>query len=152
MRDCRIHAIFEGTSGVQALDLVHRRLLRGDSFEAFMTVARAAGSDERLSSCLDLLDGAAVHLRGLPPGSDEVGKVAMDFLQLSILAASGWIAVGLLGKPAQSPAAEVLHAAARYWLSDLADRGRLHHARIVGAAPDLAELATVRRNASLAGA
>lgn len=146
-RDCRVHAIFEGTSGIQALDLVRRRVLRSDSFEAFMAAANAGKPDERLSSCLHLLEEAVSYLRGLEPGSEVVGRVAMDFLQLAILAATGWIAAGLLAQPAQSPAAEVLHAAARYWLSDLVDRSQLHHARIVGGAPALAEIDVIRRNA-----
>ena len=149
-RDCRIHAIFEGTSGIQALDLVHRRVLRSDSFEAFVEAARAVKPDERLSPCLDLLEGAVSYLRGLEPGSDVVGKVAMDFLQLAVLGATGWIAAGLLARPAQSPAAEVLHAAAHYWLSDLVDRSRLHHARIIAASPALAGIDAVRSNARLA--
>ncbi|HKR90214.1 MAG TPA: acyl-CoA dehydrogenase family protein [Phenylobacterium sp.] len=152
LRDCRIHAIFEGTTGIQAHDLVLRRLLRGNSYEAFMTAARAVGPDERFSSCLDLLDGAASHLRSLPPGSAVIGRVAVDFLRLAALAATGWIAVGLLAKPAHSPAAEVLHAAANYWLTDLADRSQLHHARIVGSAPELGGIEAVRRNATLSGA
>lgn len=149
LRDSRIHAIFEGTSGIQALDLVHRRVLRTQSFEAFAALARAVENGGGLSDCLDLLEDAVSFLRGLEPKSPVVGRVAMDFLQLAILGATGWIAAGLLARPAASPAAESMHAAARFWLADLAERARLHHARIRSGLPEIAEIDVVRRNSDL---
>ena len=149
LRDSRIHAIFEGTSGIQALDLVHRRVLRTQSFEAFLAQARAVEGGDGLSACLDLLEDAVAFLRGLEPKSPIVGRVAMDFLQLAILGATGWIAAGLLAKPANSPATETIQAAARFWLGDLADRGRLHHARIRSGLPEIAGIEVVRRNSDL---
>ena len=152
LRDCRIHAIFEGTSGIQALDLVHRRVLRTQSFEAFLASARAFDGGEGLTACLDLLEDAVSFLRGLEPKSQVVGRVAMDFLQLAILGATGWIAAGLLAGTATSPAAETIQAAARFWLADLAERGRLHHARIRSGLPEIAGIEAVRRNSDLIGA
>ncbi|HKT74084.1 MAG TPA: acyl-CoA dehydrogenase family protein [Steroidobacteraceae bacterium] len=147
MRDCRIQTIFEGTTGIQALDLVRRRLLRGGSYEAFMAAARQSGPEPRLLSCLDLLDGAASYLRSLVPGSREIEIAAADFLQLATLAATGWVAVGLLAKPADSPAAQIIQAAAGYWLSDLVERSRLHHARVVGGVTEITGIEIVRKYA-----
>jgi len=43
-RDARVFTIFEGTSGIQAIDLLHRRLWRdkGGGLEIFLTFAQRA--------------------------------------------------------------------------------------------------------------
>ena len=66
LRDARVLAVFEGTSGIQALDLVHRRVVRDQSGMAvFLHRARAAHDDPRLGRCLDLLEDAATKIRAM---------------------------------------------------------------------------------------
>jgi alkylation response protein AidB-like acyl-CoA dehydrogenase len=136
LRDGRVFTIYEGASGMQALDLVHRRLWRDEAkgLNAFLRLARdevgraeAALQRQALESALDCLDSAADHLRRWrnTPWDAEAGAFA--FLQLAGLCATGWIALRLvrLGD-------DGLKAAGGYWLSDLAPRASLEHARILG--------------------
>ncbi len=115
---------------MQALDLLHRRLWRdeGKGLAAFLEMARAdiAGQPEAqaLAYVLDLLEEAAEHLHSFKaePRQGEAG--ATPFLYLASLAATGWIALRLTGL--DNPR---LAAAGRWWLSDLAPRAALEHAR-----------------------
>jgi len=120
LRDSRVFAIFEGTSGVQALDLLHRRLRREDGrgLKAFLRLARAdlgAGGHgaAALAAALDVLERAAVELARTPDGDGS----AYALLQLGALAATGWAALRLsrLAHPR-------LRAAGLWWLSDLKPR------------------------------
>jgi hypothetical protein len=58
LRAARVLAVFEGTTGIQALDLVHRRLRLGDGLAAFLHVARSGDNDAGLHVCLDFLENA----------------------------------------------------------------------------------------------
>jgi hypothetical protein len=64
-RDSKIHSIFEGTSGIQAMDLVARKLQNQDGqvFELFLkdvrTVTQRARQDNGLSNLADRTETAA---------------------------------------------------------------------------------------------
>jgi hypothetical protein len=64
-RDSRIHSIFEGTSGIQAMDLVARKLQKQDGqvFELFLKevrkVTQSARQDNRLSNLAEKTETAA---------------------------------------------------------------------------------------------
>jgi alkylation response protein AidB-like acyl-CoA dehydrogenase len=133
LRDARVFTIYEGASGMQALDLVHRRLWRdeGRGLKAFLALARAdvatvgGGPEaETVAWVLDLLEDAGEQLDGwrTEPREAEAGSYA--FLQLAGLAATGWIALRLTGLEDAR-----LKAAGRFWLSDLAPRASLDYAR-----------------------
>jgi alkylation response protein AidB-like acyl-CoA dehydrogenase len=130
LRDARIFTIYEGATGMQGLDLLHRRLWRdeGKGLRAFLDMARAelgaqpeAGA---LAFTLDLLEEAAEHLDSFKDQPREAEAGATPFLSLATLAATGWIALRLttLDNPR-------LAAAGRWWLSDLAARAGLEHCR-----------------------
>ena len=133
LRDARIATIYEGTSGVQALDLVHRRLWQGNGsgLQAFLTVARrdveAAPADVAAPAmtCLDLLEDAAEKLKRMQvrPRDGEAGASA--FLHLAGVAATAWIAARLGSVLDTDPASRRLAMAGRYWLADLPDRAEL---------------------------
>ena len=138
LRDSRVFAIFEGTSGMQALDLLHRRLRReeGRGLKAFLKLARddAAKGAERfgdmaaaleLLAVLDLVERSAVQLAK----DRHADAVAYDLLQLGALAATGWVALRL-SRLEPSGAGERLVAAGRWWLTDLRAKAELHAARI----------------------
>jgi alkylation response protein AidB-like acyl-CoA dehydrogenase len=131
LRDSRVFTLYEGTSGMQALDLVHRRLWRdeGRGLKAFLDLARADLDDSAeaaaLAFVLDCLEDAAEILQGYQgaPREGEAGSYA--FLELAGLAATGWVAVRL----ARLDNAR-LAAAGRFWLSDIEPRANLDHARV----------------------
>ena len=136
LRDSRVLAIFEGTSGMHALDLLHRRLGRdqGRGMRAFLALARAditglggqVGGEATgaLERTLGLFEDAAARLAGRADA--EAG--AYPLLKLAALAATGWTALRLAATDASTPIGARLTAAGRYWLSDLEPRAALEHA------------------------
>ncbi|WP_102128185.1 acyl-CoA dehydrogenase C-terminal domain-containing protein [Deinococcus planocerae] len=98
VRDARISQIYEGTNGVQALDLLGRKVL----MDGGKKLQKLAGTlqqfveenegDEELAPYLDALGKAANQLGSLtmvvgqkalagPEGADEVNAVAVDYLR-----------------------------------------------------------------------
>jgi len=77
LRDSKVFSIYEGTTGIQGLDLLGRRLMRneGSAFKAILgeiqkTIERASQQDRtknlalRLGKALDALVGTTMHLSG----------------------------------------------------------------------------------------
>lgn len=134
VRDARIATIFEGTTGIQALDLLHRRLWRdnGSGMSVFLTVARAdieqcdGAERESCAHTLALLEDAGARLGIMNDHPREAEAGATAFLRLAGLAAMGWIAARLLARGGQSHVR--LSGAARFWLSGLRERADLAHA------------------------
>ncbi len=102
VRDARIPQIYEGTNGVQAMDLVGRKLslAGGVVAEGFFALVEAdlaqAGQSgaaamvaERTGEALALLRETTAGLRG--GGSDELGAAAVDYLRLFALVSFGWM-------------------------------------------------------------
>jgi alkylation response protein AidB-like acyl-CoA dehydrogenase len=129
LRDARVLTIFEGTTGIQALDIVHRRVRRdGRGLACFLKAARAdCAAGDALSQTLDLLEDAAAALTAEQDLSSVDGG-ATAFLRLAQLAASGWIAARLAALQGDDPANRRLVAAGRHWLNGLAPRAALAHA------------------------
>ena len=132
LRDSRVFAIFEGTSGVQALDLLHRRLRReeGRGLKAFLGLARAdveAGGDgaQTLAEVLDMLERSARRLAA----SNDGDASAYALLQLGALAATGWAALRLTRMEPAGTGSR-LRAAGLWWLSDLKAKAELKQAEI----------------------
>lgn len=119
LRDARVLPIYEGTSGMQALDLVLRRVLgdEGRAIEAFLVAARrdlAAAGDTwaagRFAALLALLGEARDGL-----AKAAAPTVAYPFLQLASLVTTGWIALRLSGLDG-SPLHDHLAGLGRHWL------------------------------------
>jgi alkylation response protein AidB-like acyl-CoA dehydrogenase len=100
VRDARIAQIYEGTNGVQAMDLVGRKLALGGGAvveEFFALIAAdldAAASTslaivDRTHAALALLREATGALRGAD--IDATGAAAVDYLRLFALVAMGWM-------------------------------------------------------------
>ncbi len=97
LRDARILAIYEGTTGMQALDLVRRRWLAPDSgYESFVALIEddlatlPPESGEPLRAALGQLAAATGWLRD-PARSDlEIDAAARAALQAATLVAHGW--------------------------------------------------------------
>jgi hypothetical protein len=98
VRDARIAQIYEGTNGVQAMDLVGRKLRAngGETAQAFFRVV-----EKDLTSMLDTVIGEATReglglLRDMTASlrdadADAVGAAAVDYLRLFTLVAMGWM-------------------------------------------------------------
>lgn len=115
LRDARVLAIYEGTSGMQALDLVLRRVLgdEGKAYQAFLTRARAdqaSLANPTLGTLLDMLESAANSL-----DKAKGAIVAYPFLQLASLVTTGWIAARLAALSG-NPTHDHLAALGRHWL------------------------------------
>ena len=119
LRDARVLTVFEGTTGIQSLDLVHRRLLDDDAgYQAFVAEARNL-YEPRLDACLDELEAAAQWLRNHPSAVDA-GATA--FLHLGANAALSWIAAGYFGAKIAN---EKLRVAGEHWLDTSGVRAKL---------------------------
>ena len=147
LRDSRVFAIFEGTSGIQALDLLHRRLRReeGRGLKAFLNLARAdvgSGGEgaEDLAAVLEMLERSAGELAADPKG--DAGAYAL--LELGALAATGWVALRL-SRLQPSGAGARLSAAGRWWLSGVRAKAELRRAEVCLGAERLALFEALRR-------
>jgi len=101
VRDARIAQIYEGTNGVQAMDLVTRKLglEGGDLVRRFFAIVRAdlqaaepqagAALVSPVAEALTRLEAATERLAGAAPL--EAGAAATDYLRLFALVAFGWM-------------------------------------------------------------
>ncbi len=98
VRDARIAQIYEGTNGVQAMDLVGRKLPMGggsvvEGFFALVAADLDVGGDIvvalKTREALALLRDATTALQGA--GVDEAGAAAVDYLRLFALVSFGWM-------------------------------------------------------------
>lgn len=98
VRDARICQIYEGTNGVQAMDLVGRKLsLEGGAVVDRFLALVAADLDASPSCAIaDRTKDALVHLRDATnrlrgASGDVTGAAAVDYLRLFALVAFGWM-------------------------------------------------------------
>jgi len=105
VRDARIAQIYEGTNGVQAMDLIGRKVPEGGGrlLRRFLAkvqeTAKAARDDARLSdlaaALLDALrklqESTMAVMNKAPQNPDEAGAAASDYLRLFGLVATGWM-------------------------------------------------------------
>lgn len=147
LRDARMMSIAEGSSGIQALDLVYRKFLRdgGVGLGHFLSVARTelVGAEPSVrrdaSSVLDRLERCAGALLALKKSPGEVEAGATAFLRLATLAATGWIAARLASlDPQRDTVNRRLIAAGRFWLSDLHTRAAFEEAQALAGSERLA--------------
>jgi len=122
LRDARVFPIFEGTTGIQALDLVHRRLWRdrGAGLAAFVALARQDSEDlPQLAVALDRLEQTArafIEWEATPRRA-EAGATAL--LDLCKLAAQGWVAARIVRLGGDDETGRQMAMAARFFLAEL---------------------------------
>ena len=105
LRDARITTIYEGTNGIQAMDLVGRKILRDGGqalgevlreMEALDDVLAAAGAPLTTiraafqAGVRALRDSARVVLEGSSKDENLAGATAFNFLMLFGIVAGGW--------------------------------------------------------------
>jgi alkylation response protein AidB-like acyl-CoA dehydrogenase len=125
LRDARVFAVFEGTSGIQAIDMVHRRLWRdrGEGLALFLSAARGDLADDprsaSVSGVLDCLEGVMRTVDGWRNAVRDADAGATAFLELCGLAVGGWIALRLVRLAGQDDVGRRLAAAASFYLAEL---------------------------------
>jgi alkylation response protein AidB-like acyl-CoA dehydrogenase len=96
-RDARITPIYEGTNGIQALDLVGRKLLRDDGGAARALIAemrRDAQPNDPLSRGVDAVETATTWLlQTWPTEPAKASAGATPYLNLFSIVAGGWLMV-----------------------------------------------------------
>jgi hypothetical protein len=143
LRDARVLTIFEGTTGMQAQDLLLRRTLKGgESFTAFVAVAgEEAIHCAELASSLDILNQIVSVLSNSRLSPSDLKTAATPFLRLAILVAQGWAAARLCRLADESPEGRHLRAASRYFLADLVPRADFAARQVLPDATRLARFA-----------
>jgi 3-(methylthio)propanoyl-CoA dehydrogenase len=123
-RDARISPIYEGTNGIQAADLVGRKLAMegGQVLGRLLDEARAdAGGEAALAALIDACEEVARHLLGAGP--EDRLAASYPFLTMLSVAVSGWLmerqAVALAGHEGDPAFAEMKRAAARFYLDQV---------------------------------
>ena len=108
-RDARIAPIYEGTNGIQAADLVGRKLGLdgGAAFDLLLADIRAEVSDPRVIALADAVEVAAASYRQAAPDDRLAGSY--PFLTMCSVLVAGW----LLDRQAQIVGTSDFHTAKR---------------------------------------
>ena len=138
LRDARVLTIYEGTTGMQAQDILHRRLWRdaGRAQALFLQMARSdagAGSavaSEELAEVYRLLEESADWLSARQDQPVDADAGATPFLRLSALAVMGWTAARMAAIIGTDAASRRLRASGTYFLTGIADRARCQGSEI----------------------
>ncbi len=90
-RDARITPIYEGTNGIQAADLVGRKLAldNGGAFATLIADIRAEAKDERLLALVDACD--AIGRRLATADADDKLAASYPFITMLSVATCGWL-------------------------------------------------------------
>jgi 3-(methylthio)propanoyl-CoA dehydrogenase len=146
LRDARVLTIFEGTTGMQAQDLLFRRVLKDrSSYQAFLDAAAPeARHCAAFSAALSTLETTVATLCDPALSQRDLETAATSFLRLATLVTQGWAAASLARCDGDDPASRHLRAASTYFLANLASRAEsasrqvLPDANLLSAFGDLA--------------
>ena len=116
-RDSRIAPIYEGTNGIQAADLVTRKLDLdgGASFDQLVTEIRDTASNPILLALADAVEVAAASYRQASPDDRLAGSV--PFLTMCAVLVAGWLLERQAAVVGTSDFMAAKRAAANYFLS-----------------------------------
>jgi alkylation response protein AidB-like acyl-CoA dehydrogenase len=148
LRDARITTIYEGTNGIQAMDLVGRKVLRDGGaalgellreMEALDDVLATAGAPLTTiraafkTGVKVLRDGSRVILEGAARDENLAGAAAFNFLMLLGVVSGGWqmARAALVAAGGASPAADARFlsaklATARFYADQILPRAQAH--------------------------
>jgi alkylation response protein AidB-like acyl-CoA dehydrogenase len=123
-RDARISPIYEGTNGIQAADLVGRKLgLEGGSVleRLIGEIKVQAGDEPSLIELVDVCEGVGERLRGA--GADDRLAASYPFLTMLSVAVCGWLMALQLRAAEEGEGdpsfLEMKKAAARFYLDQI---------------------------------
>jgi alkylation response protein AidB-like acyl-CoA dehydrogenase len=155
VRDARITMIYEGTNGIQALDLLGRKILRdgGKALTSWITdiktfVATKVKNDEFLASAkvLDSLCDDWAQLtqwvgQQAQANADEVGAAAFDYLMLSGYISTGYMLLQMAVAADESERAENFVVAKKqtleFYVKRILPRVKAHKAMILNGSSSL---------------
>jgi alkylation response protein AidB-like acyl-CoA dehydrogenase len=91
LRDARIAPIYEGTNGIQAADLVTRKLALGNGapFDDLIADIRAEAADLRLIALTDAVEILTATMRAAEPDDRLAGSYA--YLTMTSVLVAGWL-------------------------------------------------------------
>jgi alkylation response protein AidB-like acyl-CoA dehydrogenase len=103
LRDARVMAVYEGTTGMQAMDFLTRRLWRdrGQGLDVFLRTARAeveagmasrTGAAVRAGEALDRFERLSRHMMAMQSDLDEALYRADAYMRAGWAAVSAWLA------------------------------------------------------------
>ena len=122
-RDIRIAPIYEGTNGIQAADLVGRKLglSGGAAFASLIADMRAEAQNEGLRSLIDASEAVGHHLSGA--SADDRLAGSYPFLTMLSVAVAGWLmerqARIAAGADGDANFLAMKQAAARYFVAQI---------------------------------
>jgi len=131
VRDSRIMAIYEGTNGIQALDLATRKLSADGARRYRLFVGAVRADMERSgSTCPALVAPLVAALADLESASEwmldrlsdcarDVEAAATAYLQLVALVALGWMWLRMAAAAGGTPLEHVKKATARFFTEQL---------------------------------
>jgi alkylation response protein AidB-like acyl-CoA dehydrogenase len=116
LRDARIAPIYEGTNGIQAADLVGRKLGLdgGAGFDLLLADIRAETRDRRLIALADAVEVAAATFRQASPEDKLAGSY--PFLTMCSVLVAGWLLERQANVVGDSDFQAAKRAAADYFL------------------------------------
>ena len=128
LRDARIAPIYEGTNGIQAIDLVTRKLFRDGGAEMRAVIAEVRAADPRLSAAAEALERATAWM--LDRG--QADAAAAQASAAAYLDAAGWTLGGWM--LARAAAADARYApTTNFYLARLLPRAAARIAEIEAA-------------------
>lgn len=120
-RDVRVTAIYEGTNGIQAADLVGRKLglEDGQTFARLIAEIRAEAEHGQLIALVDACDAAARRLSGA--SADDRLAASYPFLTMLSTAVAGWLLerLGRIAADGDSAFLAMKRASARFYLDQI---------------------------------
>jgi butyryl-CoA dehydrogenase len=155
VRDVRITQIYEGTNGVQSMDLLGRKVLHLGLFDRFASPVTAYVNkhegDDRLSEFVvplaaahDLLEDATVFVRERAAAHpDEAGAAAVDYMRLFALTSLAylWTEAARVSLPkSNDDFYRAKLATARFFMQRILPETASLHAKIVAGAAPVMEL------------
>jgi hypothetical protein len=121
LRDVRITAIYEGTNGIQAADLVGRKLglEGGETLARLIADMRAEAQDAGLRALIDACQAVAQQLAGA--GVDDRLAASYPFLTMLSVAVAGWLMErqGRAAAEGDSAFLKMKQAAARFYVEQV---------------------------------
>jgi alkylation response protein AidB-like acyl-CoA dehydrogenase len=153
LREARISTLYEGTTGIQALDLLGRKILpdQGAQFSAFVAMVKAdmENMDHEFSDILSvkLADWEALTLHIANASQEdlnELGAAAVDYMLYSGYIVLAWL-WGRMGSIASSKVADenfyrVKHATAQFYYQRILPRSTSHRELAMAGAASLMSL------------
>lgn len=117
LRDARIAPIYEGTNGIQAADLVGRKLGLdgGAAFDELVAEIRSDAKAPALQALVDAVEVTAASYRQAPPEDRLAGSY--PFLTMCAVLVAGWLIEGQKNVVGDGPDHDRRQAAANFFLN-----------------------------------